>query len=126
MAKEDIQVWHSIALLFLSKFITSTTQTFAQEDLINSKNIGLGAKFATMLGSETEETEVKAYLKKAVKHLELQELLQRSPTGEMYLTPAGLAAMNAERARAMAKIAKNFPGAVPQEQNSVSGAKKSS
>lgn len=118
MAKADMQVWHSVALLFLSKFITSTTQTFAQKDLVNSKNIGLGAKFVAMLGSETEESEVKESLKKALKNLEQQKLLQRSTAGEMHLTPAGLAAMNTERSRAMAKIAQNFPESVAQEQNS--------
>jgi len=111
-------------MLFLSKFVTSATQTFAQKDLINSKNIDLGLKFAAMLGNETEEAEVKKYLKKTLKNLEQQELLQRSAAGEMNLTAAGIATMNAERARAMSKIAQNFPGAVSPEQNSASGNKK--
>ena len=118
MAKADMQVWHSVALLFLSKFITSTTQTFAQKDLINSKNIDLGAKFAAMLGNETDNSEVKESLKKALKNLERHEMIQRSASGEMNLTPAGLATMNTERSRAMAKIAQNFPESVAQEQNS--------
>lgn len=124
MAKADTQIWHSVVLLFLSKFVTSTTQTFNQKDLINSKNIDLGAKFAAMLGSEIEESEVKTYLKKALKHLEQQELVQRSPAGEMHLTPAGIDAMHAERSRAMAKIAQNFPDSAPQEQNSDTGGNK--
>jgi len=124
MAKEDMHIWHSVTLLFLSKFVTSATQTFAQKDLINSKNIDLGLKFTAMLGNETEEAEVKKYLKKTLKNLEQQELLQRSPAGEMNLTAAGIATMNAERTRAMSKIAQNFPGAVPPEQNSASGNKK--
>ncbi len=124
MAKEDMHIWHSVTLLFLSKFVTSTTQTFAQKDLINSKNIDLGLKFAAMLGNETEEAEVKKYLKKTLKNLEQQKLLQRSPAGEMNLTAAGIATMNAEHTRAMSKIAQNFPGAVPPEQNSASGNKK--
>ena len=116
MAKADMQVWHSVTLLFLSKFVTSTTQVFSRKDLINSKNIALGAKFASMLGSETEESEVRTYLKKAVSQLEQQELLRRSPAGDMHLTEKGVTAMNAERSRAMGKIAQNFPGSVPQEQ----------
>ncbi|MFA6686085.1 MAG: hypothetical protein WCS16_01250 [Desulfuromonas sp.] len=124
MAKEDMHIWHSVTMLFLSKFVTSATQTFAQKDLINSKNIDLGLKFAAMLGNETEEAEVKKYLKKTLKNLEQQELLQRSAAGEMNLTAAGIATMNAERARAMSKIAQNFPGAVSPEQNSASGNKK--
>jgi hypothetical protein len=36
----------------------------------------------------------------------------------MQLTEPGIDAMKAERSRAMAKIAQNFPGSVPQEQNS--------
>ncbi|MFO7831341.1 MAG: hypothetical protein R6V18_05095 [Desulfuromonadaceae bacterium] len=124
MAKADMQVWHSVALLFLSKFITSTTQSFAQKDLVNSKNIDLGAKFAAMLGNETDDSEVKESLKKALKNLEQHELIHRSASGEMHLTPAGLAAMNTERSRAMTKIAQNFPESVAQEQNSDAEGKK--
>lgn len=124
MAKTDMQIWHSVALLFLSKFVTSTTHVFTQKDLINSKNIALGAKFSAMLGSETEESEIKESLKKALKTLEQREFLQHSPAGKMHLTAAGISAMNAERSRAMGKIAQNFPGSVPQEQNSDSGVDK--
>jgi hypothetical protein len=66
MAKADIQVWHSVTLLFLSKFVASTDQKFSQKDLINSKNIALGAKFASMLGNDTEESEVRQHLKKTL------------------------------------------------------------
>lgn len=124
MAKANMQVWRSVTLLFLSKFVTSTTQTFTQKDLINEKNTALGARFASMLGSETEEPEVKTYLKKTLKQLEQEKLLHRSSTGEIHLTREGMDAMNAERSRAMAKIAQNFPGSVPQEQNTASGKEK--
>jgi hypothetical protein len=116
MAKEDMQIWNSVTLLFLSKFVTSTNQTFAQRELINPNNIDLGIKFASMLGTEVKDNDVRGFLKNALRHLEQQKLLQRSPAGEMHLTPAGIAAMQTERARAMEKIAKSFPGSVSEEQ----------
>lgn len=125
MAKPDMQMWHSVTLLFLSKFIQSTSQTFTRKDLINPNNIDLGTKFASMLGSEAEESEVRDYLKKSLKHLEREQLVYRSPAGEMHLTPAGIATMNTERARAMAKIAESFPSSAPQDQNTLNADKKS-
>ncbi len=115
MPKPDMSLWHSVALLFLSKFVTTTTQTFAKKELINPKNIGLAGKFAAMLGSESTDTEVRQYLNKAIKELEREGTLQHTSSGAMHLSTAGIARMNAERSRAMAKIAANFPGSVPQE-----------
>ncbi|MDD2558195.1 MAG: hypothetical protein RBR43_02875 [Desulfuromonadaceae bacterium] len=114
MPKPDTPLWHNITLLFLSKFITSTTQTFAKKELINPKNIGLAGKFAAMLGSEVDDTEVRKCLNKAVKELEREGVLHHMSTGEMHLSTAGIARMNAERSRAMAQIATNFPGSTPQ------------
>ncbi len=119
MPKTDLPLWHSVTLLFLSKFVTDTTQPFAKKELINPKNIGLAGKFAAMLGTEVGEAEVKQYLNKAVKELERDGVLQRCSTGSMHLSTMGMERMNAERNRAMAQITANFPGTVPQKQTAV-------
>ncbi|MDY0211846.1 MAG: hypothetical protein RBR06_02430 [Desulfuromonadaceae bacterium] len=116
MPKPDMHLWQSVALLFMSKFVTATTQAFVKKELINPKNIGLAGKFAAMLGSETNETEVKQYLNIALKELEREGVLQRTSTGTMHLSPEGITRMNAERTRAMTQIAANFPNSVPQSQ----------
>ncbi|MFA5700976.1 MAG: hypothetical protein WC913_06840 [Desulfuromonas sp.] len=119
MPKPDMHLWHNVALLFLSKFVTTTSQTFVKKELINPKNIGLAGKFVAMLGNEADDTKVKQCLNKAIKELEREGVLQRTAAGTMHLSPEGFARMNAERSRAMAQIAANFPGAVPQEQTAV-------
>ena len=103
-----------VTFLFLSKFVKQANVSFAQEELINAKNIELANRFAKMVGDETDEKKIKLALLKGLRQLEKKELVLRLSETTLQLSEAGFAKMKTEVETAMLKISQSFPESIPK------------
>ncbi|NOQ41028.1 MAG: hypothetical protein GQ563_00805 [Desulfuromusa sp.] len=109
MAAYNKDLWQTVIFLFLSKFVKQANVSFAQEELINAKNVELADRFIQMVGDTTDEEKIKFALLKGMRELEKDEMLLRSGDTTLQLSDAGFAKMKTEVETAMMKIAQSFP-----------------
>jgi len=109
MAPFNRELWQTVVYLFLSKFVQKAKTPFAQEELINQKNIDLATRFVHMVGDTTEEKKIKFALLKGLRELESDGAVERLSESSLQLSDAGFDKMKLEVATAMEKIAQSFP-----------------
>lgn len=107
-------LWQTVVFLFLSKFVKQANTPFAQEELINARNVELASRFIQMVGDTTDEKKIKFALLKGMRELEKDEMLLRSGETILQLSDAGFAKMKTEVETAMMKIAQSFPESTPE------------
>lgn len=115
MAAYNKDLWQTVIFLFLSKFVKQANVSFAQEELINAKNVALADRFIQMVGDTTDEKKIKFALLKGMRALEKDKLLLRSDEITLQLSDAGFARMKTEVESAMMKIAQSFPDSTPED-----------
>ncbi len=115
MTAYNKDLWQTVTFLFLSKFVKQANVSFAQEELINAKNVELANRFVKMVGDETDEKKIKLALLKGLRQLEKEELVLRLSESTLQLSEAGFAKMKAEVETAMLKIAQSFPESMPKD-----------
>ncbi|MCK5914066.1 MAG: hypothetical protein KAG12_09315 [Desulfuromusa sp.] len=115
MAVFNKDLWQTVIFLFLSKFVQQADVPFAQEELINGKNVDLANRFVQMVGDTTEEKKIKFALLKALRQLEKEEVIVRLDEATLQLSNDGFAKMKVEVETAMQKIAQSFPEATPKD-----------
>jgi len=108
-------LWQTVVYLFLSKFVQQANTPFAQEKLINQKNIDLASRFAQMVGDATEEKKIKFALLKGLRLLENDGTVERLSEETLQLSEDGFKKMRLEVETAMMKIAQSFPEAQVKE-----------
>ena len=109
MAPFNQDLWQTVVYLFLSKFVQRANAPFAQEELINQKNIDLAGRFAQMVGDTTEEKKIKFALLKGLRLLESEGMVERLSEETLQLSDEGFSKMKLEVETAMMKIAQSFP-----------------
>ena len=109
MTSYNKDLWQTVIFLFLSKFVKQANVPFAQEELINGKNIELANRFAQMVDDPTDEKKIKFALLKGMRALEKDEMLLRSGETTLQLSDAGFVKMKTEVETAMMKISQSFP-----------------
>ncbi|MCD6581589.1 MAG: hypothetical protein J7K90_07275 [Desulfuromusa sp.] len=109
MAAYNKDLWQTVIFLFLSKFVKQANASFAQEELINAKNVELASRFTQMVGDTTDEKKIKFALLKGMRELEKDEMLLRSGETTLQLSDAGFSKMKTEVETAMMKISQSFP-----------------
>lgn len=109
MAPFNKELWQTVVYLFLSKFVHKAQVPFAQDTLINQKNIDLANRFAQMVGDATEEKKIKFALLKGLRQLENDGAVERLSEHSLQLSDAGFNKMKVEVETAMQKIAQSFP-----------------
>ena len=115
MAVFNKELWLTVTFLFLSKFVQQANVPFAQEELINGKNVELANRFVQMVGDTTEENKIKFALLKALRQLEKEEVIMRLDEATLQLSNDGFAQMKTEVETAMMKIAQSFPESTPKD-----------
>ncbi len=115
MAPFNKDLWQTVVYLFLSKFVQQANTPFAQEKLINQKNIDLASRFAQMVGDATEEKKIKFALLKGLRLLENDGTVERLSEETLQLSEDGFKKMRLEVETAMMKIAQSFPEAQVKE-----------
>ena len=115
MAVFNKDLWQTVIFLFLSKFVQQADVPFAQEELINGKNVDLANRFVQMVGDTTEEKKIKFALLKALRQLEKEEVIVRRDEATLQLSNDGFTKMKTEVETAMMKIAQSFPEATPKD-----------
>lgn len=114
MTSYNKDLWQTVTYLFLSKFVKQADVSFAQEELINDKNVGLAKRFTQMVGDTTDEKEIKLALLKALRQLEKEEMVLRLNESTLQLSNDGFTRMKTEVDTAMMKIAQSFPDSAPK------------
>lgn len=115
MAAYNKDLWQTVIFLFLSKFVKQANVSFAQEELINAKNVALADRFIQMVGDTTDEKKIKFALLKALRQLEKEEMLLRLDETTLQLSNNGFAKMKTEVETAMMKITQSFPESAPKD-----------
>lgn len=115
MAPFNKDLWQTVVYLFLSKFVQRANTPFAQDELINQKNIDLASRFAQMVGDSTEEKKIKFALLKGLRLLESDGTVERLSEEALQLSENGFKKMKLEVETAMMKIAQSFPEAQVKE-----------
>ncbi len=113
MVKHNKDLWQTVSFLFLSKFVKQANVSFAQNELINTKNVDLAGRFAKMVGDISDEKKIKLALLKGLRQLEKEGLVLRLNETTLQLSDAGFARMKTEVETAMQKIAQSFPESKP-------------
>ena len=116
MTSYNKDLWQTVTCLFLSKFVKQANVSFAQEELINSKNTELAKRFTQMVGDTTDEKKIKFALLKALRQLEKEEMVLRLNETTLQLSDDGFTKMKVEVEAAMRKIAQSFPESVPNDE----------
>lgn len=117
MASYNKELWQTVTYLFLSKFVQQANVSFAQDELINSKNVELAKRFAQMVGDTTADKNIESALLKALRQLEKDGMVQRKDETTLQLSEDGFARMKTEVETAMMKIAQSFPESVPKDKS---------
>ena len=115
MATYNQELWQTVVFLLLSKVVKEADTTFAQDLLINPRNIELANRFVQMVGDTTPEKKIKFALLKAMRALEKEEIIVRVDEESLQLSTAGFTRMKEELKTAMAKIAHNFPDSTAKD-----------
>ncbi|MDX2480192.1 MAG: hypothetical protein QNK24_07635 [Desulfuromusa sp.] len=115
MAADNKDLWKTVTFLFLSKFVKQAKVSFAQEELINARNIELASRFAKMVGDTTDEIKIKFALLKALRQFEKEGLVLRLSETTLQLSDDGFTKMKTEVEMAMLKIAQSFPESTPKD-----------
>ena len=115
MTAYNKDLWQTVTFLFLSKFVKQADVSFAQEELINDKNVELAKRFTQMVGDTTDEKKIKFALLKALRQLEKEEMLLRLNETTLQLSNDGFTRMKVEVDTAMMKIAQSFPDSDPKD-----------
>lgn len=115
MALFNDDLWQTVNFLFLSKIVKQANISFAQEELINVKNIELAKRFTEMVGDTVDNKKIKFALLKALKQLEKENFVLRLNEETLQLSNDGFTKMQVEVKTAMMKIAQSFPESVPED-----------
>jgi len=115
MASYNKDLWQTVTFLFLSKCVKQANVSFAQEELINAKNVELANRFVKMVGDTTDEKKIKLALLKGLRQLEKEELVLRLSETTLQLSEVGFAKMKSEVETAMLKIAQSFPESMSKD-----------
>ncbi len=115
MATYNQELWQTVVFLLLSKIVKEADTTFAQNLLINPRNIELANRFVQMVGDTTTEKKIKFALLKAMRELEKEAIVVRVDEESLQLIKTGFTQMKEELNTAMTKIAKNFPDSTAKE-----------
>ncbi len=115
MATYNQELWQTVVFLLLSKIVKEADTTFAQNLLINPRNIELANRFVQMVGDTTTEKKIKFALLKAMRELEKEAIVVRIDEESLQLSKTGFTQMKEELKTAMTKIAKNFPDSTAKE-----------
>jgi len=118
MTSYNRDLWQTVTYLFLSKFVKQANVSFAQDELINVKNVELAKRFAQMVGDTTDEKKIKPALLKALRLLEKEEMVLRLNEATLQLSDDGFARMKTEVNTALMKISQSFPESVPKNKPS--------